>query len=458
MSHLVPQLPHGVAGASSDYGASADEWTVTAMTPGSQPQPPAGPAEAGEDSARSAAWVSVPLQTAAILSVLVFLIRCALDLFVAHGLYQPQHGLIAVLDVTLASWAFAEIVLIDRQQTPVPLRSLSIAAGVQLAVGVVQGLAVVSTPAPRTAGDVTVGGVTLGLAATFILMHAALFVVISKLFINAFSHTERVRADQLVCQIAITRRAAADLEAAHRAREVAEERQRRTLRRKLEGSLRASAVAHEIHLPLSTILLRTRMALENGDAGRDTLAALAADARQVVRTIEKMKVLLRVVQSEHVRVDLAEVVQSAIVQFAWQLQKAGIALTSLGLDRPCFIDGDDVQLQLAVSNLLRNAIESIAATGRGRGRIEVSLRRKKETATLFVGDDGPGWSGAERDAAPLSTTKPEGSGIGLYVVRTVIKSHGGRIAFRRSPLGGAEVRVRFARHVGRGHRANDDDP
>lgn len=419
------------------------------MTAGMHAPPPrTRRCDAGRDSKLSAAWISVPLRTAAILSVLVFLIRCALDLFVAHGLYQPQHGLIALLDLTLAAWAFAEIVLIDRTRTPVPLRGLVIATGVQLGVGLIRGLAVTTGLVPHATGDMLVGGATLGVAAAFILMNAALFLVVSKLFIDAFSHTERVRADQLERQVAITRRGAAELEAAHRARETAEARQRRTLRRKLEGSLTASAVAHEIHLPLSTILLRTRMALENGDADRDTLAAIAADAQRVVRTIEKMKVLLRVVQSEHVPIDLAAVVQSALVQFTWQLEEAGIAIESAGLDRPCLIAGDDVQLQIAVSNLLRNALESIAATGRGSGRIAVSLRRGKATATLVIGDDGPGWSGAERDSAPLSTTKPAGSGIGLYIVRTVIKSHHGKIAFRRSPLGGAEVRVRFARLVG----------
>jgi signal transduction histidine kinase len=389
-------------------------------------------------------WIYQPLQTAGVLSVIVFLTRVALDLFVAHDLYQPQHGLIALLDVALASWAFAEIILVDRKRTPVPLRSLTIAAGAQLAVGVIRGLAVAAVLIPRTANDLLVRGFDLGIAAVFIPMDAALFIVVSKFFIDAFSHTDRVRADQLERQITITRQAAADLAAAHLASEAAEARQRRTLRRKLKSSLMASAVAHEIHRPLSTILLRIRLALENGDAGRDTLTAVASDARQVVRTIEKMKTLLRVVQSEHVRVDLAAVVQSVLVQFTWQLDQAGIAIESSGLDGPCFIEGDDVQLQLALSNVLRNSLESIVASGRGAGRIAVALERRKDSATLVMGDDGPGWSGVERDAAPLSTTKPQGSGIGLYIVRTVVRSHGGKIALGRSPLGGAEVRVRFA--------------
>lgn len=46
---------------------------------------------------------------------------------------------------------------------------------------------------------------------------------------------------------------------------------------------------------------------------------------------------------------------------------------------------------------------------------------------------------------PLATTKPGGSGVGLFVVRTVVVNHGGSEAFCTSPLGGAEVRCRLPR-------------
>ena len=179
---------------------------------------------------------------------------------------------------------------------------------------------------------------------------------------------------------------------------------------------------------------------------------MAEDAREVVRTIEKMKVLLRIVQSDHVPVDLAEVVQSAVVQFKWQSGRAGVSIDTSGLDESCVVEGDDVQIQLAVSNLLRNAMEAIAADGRETGRIAVTLARGKRSATVVVGDDGPGWSGEERDATPLSTTKPQGTGIGLYIVRTVVRNHGGKVSLRRSPLGGAEVRLRLPLDGGDGRR------
>ncbi|MEX1044646.1 MAG: ATP-binding protein, partial [Chthoniobacterales bacterium] len=62
---------------------------------------------------------------------------------------------------------------------------------------------------------------------------------------------------------------------------------------------------------------------------------------------------------------------------------------------------------------------------------------------LVIDDSGPGWPAAGPAEVPLTTTKESGTGIGLYVVRTAVANHRGEIAFGRSPLGGAEVRLRF---------------
>ncbi|NCY17821.1 MAG: ATP-binding protein [Actinobacteria bacterium] len=138
-------------------------------------------------------------------------------------------------------------------------------------------------------------------------------------------------------------------------------------------------------------------------------------------------------------------VRSALLQVAGQLMARDIVVEAVGLDEPASIRGDATQLQLAITNALRNAIEAIASTDATAGRIAVGLARRPRSLVLNIGDSGPGWSGAERDTTPFSTTKPSGSGIGLYVIRTVLRNHHGRLAFKTSPLGGAELRLQFPR-------------
>jgi signal transduction histidine kinase len=420
--------------------------------------PPGTVAHQGHSSVPTADdSASVALQWTGLLSLLLFLVRNVFELLIAHGMYQSQYGLIALFDGMLAIWALVEVLRINRHGMPIPLKPLTVALVIQVTFGGIRSLLALLGSVTELPLDRLGRPFDFGLTAFFVLMHGLVFLVIGKLLIDAFSHTERMRADQLETQVRLTQQAEADLRAqqeevaaAHRREQANAARQRRMLKLKLESSLMASAVAHEIKLPLSTILLRTRLALDSAEAGSDTLAAVANDAQEVVRTIEKMNVLLRSVQTEHVRVDLTEVVRTCLIESREQLEQQGVTITHHGLDRPCLIDGDYGQLRIAVANILRNAAEALNALkgGSQTSLIEVTLRRGRRGVVLAIGDSGPGWSGAERDGGVLFTTKPTGSGLGLYVVRIVVtRNHRGKIALRRSRLGGAEARLWFPRAI-----------
>jgi len=236
------------------------------------------------------------------------------------------------------------------------------------------------------------------------------------------------------------------LKAAAVAREQAlEAEHRRELEAKLKTSLVAAAVAHEIAQPLSTILLQSNMATREGVDNREAMATVAAEARQVVGTIDRMKALLRNVQTDHRSVDLDRVVRSALLYNNGLLERHGITVRErVGSDR-CTIPGDEEQLLVAINNVVRNAVEAIDEAAAARREITVALEARGTEVVLTIGDSGPGWSGAEQSETPLTTTKRGGTGIGLFVVRTAVTNHGGRLEFGSSSLGGAEVRMTFPR-------------
>ena len=227
-----------------------------------------------------------------------------------------------------------------------------------------------------------------------------------------------------------------------------EEQQRQRLEQKLRTSLTAAAVAHEINQPLSAILLQANLARDRLLAGGDPAAltelleAQVQDASRVVRVMEKMRSLLRNVQTEPQPVDLANVIDSALLFKRRQLQDNGIQLRCVGLHGPCTIAGDSDQLQVAVSNLLRNAREALETLPPERRQLLVSLEQLSERAVLTVADSGPGFDSQVLESLPLATTKPDGTGLGLFVVQTTAENHGGVLRFGRSAeLGGAEVRL-----------------
>jgi signal transduction histidine kinase len=218
------------------------------------------------------------------------------------------------------------------------------------------------------------------------------------------------------------------------------------LKLKLRSSLEAAAVAHEIKGPLSQILLSSQLLLNTDEPGqpaddtcRNELSGIARAAEQVLSTIEKMRCLLRNVQTSHQTLDLATVASSALLYVRPAAGKAAVQLTSTGLERPCWIEGDSAQLQIAIVNVLRNGIEALQGRAEPR-RLVLKLQSTADGARLQIEDNGPGLPPRSDLIEPLSSAQPKGSGLGLFVVQTTMDNHGGRLILGRSTgLGGASV-------------------
>ena len=260
--------------------------------------------------------------------------------------------------------------------------------------------------------------------------------------------TERKRAEEALAQ-AFQREAAL------------KERQRLELEGKLRTSLTAAVVAHEINQPLSAILMNAQMLqsqlqeLPEGDALKLLKPLLALQVKEVdriVATIEKMRMLLRNVQSDQVRIDLCEVVASAHLYLRRLLSDQGVTVDESGFDQPQWLLGDAAQLQIAIANLMRNAVEALHQAAVVAPRLRLTLQccsapdqpLQPDWLELRVADNGPGFGTLQLDQLPLTSTKPQGSGIGLFVARTAAQNHGGSLELGRSEaLGGAEVVLRL---------------
>jgi len=227
----------------------------------------------------------------------------------------------------------------------------------------------------------------------------------------------------------------------------ADRRMQEILRQKLKTSLTAAAVAHEINQPLSRILLRAQLDREHRTeaAERESLDALINDAERVVVTIQKMNVLLRNVETAHRPVDLGQVVTSGLLQLKGLLRRTGVSVTQALPSAGCEVAGDDVQLQMMFTNLVRNAAEALAVGNAGHREIAIGIQVQEDHVELVVGDSGPGWTGGTIDDKLLDSSKPQGTGIGLFVVKTAVENHHGALAVGSSPLGGAEFRIRLPR-------------
>lgn len=237
---------------------------------------------------------------------------------------------------------------------------------------------------------------------------------------------------------------------ARRREQQQEERLRRELRSKLHSSLMAATIAHEINLPLSMIRLLCHQASEQLQSGEPPLdvsalvGALSDQSQQVSGVIEKMRMLLRNVQSEAHPTDPVTVLQGACLAVKPLLRRDRVQLELRGLEPPpsLRLQADAVPLQMAVSNLLRNGIEAAAERPPGQRRVRLELALEPGGLVVEVADSGAGFRFNPDGDTVLQSDKPGGSGLGLFVVRTTVANHRGRLSFGRcEELGGARVRL-----------------
>jgi signal transduction histidine kinase len=108
------------------------------------------------------------------------------------------------------------------------------------------------------------------------------------------------------------------------------------------------------------------------------------------------------------------------------------------------VDGDEVLLRQAFSNLCRNALEACtAATGPPQIAIEGTLDHPHHVLRVTVTDNGPGISAtvADRMFRPFVTTKAQGTGLGLALVQKIVVTHNGRVSAAAADTGGARLSV-----------------
>lgn len=222
----------------------------------------------------------------------------------------------------------------------------------------------------------------------------------------------------------------------------------RALRIRSAGEI-AATIAHEISQPLTALNTYSGVvakAIRDGDLELATNAAakIESASARAATVLSSMKEFLRQGTISMAPVDLREVLAELDELLQEDLAKRKISLVMSVAQNLPPISADRIQLQQAVHNLILNCSEAIQDVGR-HGQIAVSARIEAGgTCVIEVVDDGPGFPSGYNynEPTPFTSTKPEGSGLGLGVVRSITEAHGGRLTIASSSRG-VTATIRF---------------
>lgn len=209
-------------------------------------------------------------------------------------------------------------------------------------------------------------------------------------------------------------------------------------------------VGHEIRNPLTTI---GGFARKLGARPED-MQRVARGASIIVEEVEKLEVLLRELldfTSPHAPSFAPTDVNALVTQLAdvHREHLGGRVELVLDLARHVpMIEADALQLQRTCLNLWRNAVQAMEDNPPERPRVlTIRSRETDDGVTIEIADTGPGVDPAIRAQmfAPFATTKRQGTGLGLAVVRKIVDDHGGTIEVGAPRDGGATFTIALPR-------------
>jgi PAS domain S-box-containing protein len=198
-----------------------------------------------------------------------------------------------------------------------------------------------------------------------------------------------------------------------------------------------ASIAHEVQQPLSGIVTNASTCLRmlhadppRLDDARQTVRRLLRDGNRAAEVIQRLRALFSRREFAPEELDLNEAAREVIALSSNDLQRTRVILQlELAEDLPT-VTGDRIQLQQVILNLMRNAIDAMAELNdRPRQLLIKTERDEGDRLRLTVRDVGVGLPSEKLDSLfdAFHTTKRGGMGIGLFVSRSILERHHGRL-------------------------------
>ncbi len=212
------------------------------------------------------------------------------------------------------------------------------------------------------------------------------------------------------------------------------------------GRLTAS-IAHEVNQPIAATITNAQAALRwlgakppNQDEVRQALGRIVRDSDRAGAVVQRIRNLSKKGTPRDERVDIKAAIREVIELTRSEAMKNGVLVKTEFGERLPPIQGDRVELQQVILNLIINALEAMSEMSAGPRELLIGAEMTVSgEVAVAVRDSGPGLAPAalEHLFKAFHTTKPNGLGLGLSICRSIVEAHGGRLWASANASGGA---------------------
>jgi PAS domain S-box-containing protein len=203
------------------------------------------------------------------------------------------------------------------------------------------------------------------------------------------------------------------------------------------GQLTAS-IAHEVNQPIAAAVTNAHAALRwlsaqrpDLEEVRQALGRIVDNGNRAGEVIARTRALIKNAPPRKDCVAINDAILEVVALTHGEAMKNGVSVRTQLADGLAPIEGDRVQLQQVILNLIINAIEAMSGMSEGAREVLISTGiAESDAVRVAVRDSGPGLAPAaalERLFDAFYTTKPSGLGLGLSICRSIIEAHGGRL-------------------------------
>jgi PAS domain S-box-containing protein len=195
----------------------------------------------------------------------------------------------------------------------------------------------------------------------------------------------------------------------------------------------AASLAHEMKQPIAAAITSANSCMEwlaheppNLDRARDAATKMDKYGNRAAEMIDRIRSLYKKSPPQRELVDVNEIIEELLTLLKCEADRYLVAMRAELTTAVPKLVVDRVQLQQVFMNLMVNAIEAMKASG---GELTVRSQRQDSQLLFSVSDTGVGLPTEKVDQifSAFYTTKPQGSGMGLAISRSIVESHGGRL-------------------------------